>query len=148
MPPSTMRWDSLPMNLQGTLTLPGAPHYETSRRVWNGMIDRRRPADSGKCVAGRREDGGAVPRVRYLALTFDHDDLPRRKMGSRRRSGSIADPKPATNSLYTRTLKCLSRHALEVLVQSAACACRRTIRDRPTARLLGSPRQMQLGWPR
>jgi hypothetical protein len=43
MPPSTMRWDSLAMNLQGTLMLPGAPHYERSRRVWNGMIDRRPP---------------------------------------------------------------------------------------------------------
>jgi hypothetical protein len=33
-----MRWDSLAMNLQGTLMLPGAPHYERSRRVWNGAI--------------------------------------------------------------------------------------------------------------
>jgi len=49
MPPSTMRWDSLAMNLQGTLMLPGAPHYERSRRVWNGMIDRR-PAAIAVCA--------------------------------------------------------------------------------------------------
>ena len=59
MPPSTMRWDSLAMNLQGTLMLPGAPHYERSRRVWNGMIDRR-PAAIAVCA--NRADVAATLR--------------------------------------------------------------------------------------
>ena len=59
MPPSTMRWDSLAMNLQGTLMLPGAPHYERSRRVWNGMINRR-PAAIAVCA--NRADVAATLR--------------------------------------------------------------------------------------
>ena len=60
MPPSTMRWDSLAMNLQGTLMLPGAPHYERSRRVWNGM----RPSSRRDCRV--RESRGCCgnPAVR------------------------------------------------------------------------------------
>ena len=37
------------MNLRGELMLPGAPHYETSRRVWNAMIDRH-PAAIAVCA--------------------------------------------------------------------------------------------------
>ena len=37
------------MNLRGELMLPGAPHYETSRRVWNAVIDRH-PAAIAVCA--------------------------------------------------------------------------------------------------
>jgi hypothetical protein len=45
-----MRWDSLAMSMQGMLLLPGAPHYETARHVWNAMIDRR-PAAIAACAS-------------------------------------------------------------------------------------------------
>ena len=38
------------MNMQGALMLPGAPHYETARHVWNAMIDRR-PAAIAACAS-------------------------------------------------------------------------------------------------
>ena len=69
MPPSTMRWDSLAMNLQGTLMLPGAPHYERSRRVWNGMIDRR-PAAIAVCA--NRADVAATLRFAAEAGAQGH----------------------------------------------------------------------------
>jgi FAD/FMN-containing dehydrogenase len=45
-----MRWDSLAMSMQGMLLLPGAPHYETARHVWNATIDRR-PAAIAACAS-------------------------------------------------------------------------------------------------
>ena len=50
------------MNLQGALMLPGAPHFETARRVWNGMIDRR-PAAIAACA--NRAD--VVAAIRFAA---------------------------------------------------------------------------------
>lgn len=49
MPRFAIGWDSLAMNLQGALMLPGAPHFETARRIWNGMVDRR-PAAIAACA--------------------------------------------------------------------------------------------------
>ena len=50
------------MNLQGALMLPGARHFETARRVWNGMIDRR-PAAIAACA--NRAD--VLTAVRFAA---------------------------------------------------------------------------------
>ena len=52
------------MNLQGMLMLPGAPHFETARRVWNGMIDRR-PAAIAACA--NRAD--VVAAIQFAADT-------------------------------------------------------------------------------
>jgi FAD/FMN-containing dehydrogenase len=62
MPRFAIRWDSLAMSMQGTLMLPGAPHFETARRVWNAMIDRR-PAAIAACAT--RDD--VVTAVRFAA---------------------------------------------------------------------------------
>ncbi len=62
MPRFAIRWDSLAMNLQGTLMLPGAPHFETARRIWNAMIDRR-PAAIAVCAS--RAD--VVTAIRFAA---------------------------------------------------------------------------------
>jgi hypothetical protein len=59
-----MRWDSLAMSMQGTLMLPGAPHYETARQVWNAMIDRR-PAAIAACAS--KSDVEAA--IRFAAET-------------------------------------------------------------------------------
>ena len=64
MPRFAIGWDSLAMNLQGALMLPGAPHFEIARRVWNGMIDRR-PAAIAACA--NRTDVAAV--IRFAAET-------------------------------------------------------------------------------
>ena len=50
------------MNLQGALMVPGASHFETSRRIWNGMIDRR-PAAIAACA--NRAD--VVATIRFAA---------------------------------------------------------------------------------
>ena len=57
-----VRWDSLAMNMQGALMLPGAPHYETARHVWNAMTDRH-PAAIAACAS--RAD--VVAAVRFAA---------------------------------------------------------------------------------
>lgn len=59
---SAIRWDTLTQNLQGALLLPDSHHYDTARRVWNGMIDRR-PAAIAVCT--RSED--VVAAVRFAA---------------------------------------------------------------------------------
>src|SRR4029434_675632 len=64
MPRFAIGWDSLAMNLQCSLILPGAPHFETARRVWNAMIDRR-PAAIATCA--NRADVAAV--IRFAAET-------------------------------------------------------------------------------
>src|SRR6188508_2129972 len=64
MPRFAIGWDSLAMNLQGALMLPGAPHFETARRVWNAMIDRR-PAAIAACA--NRADVATV--IRFAAET-------------------------------------------------------------------------------
>ena len=50
------------MKLQGALMLPGAPHFEIARRIWNGMIDRR-PAAIAACA--NRAD--VVAAIRFAA---------------------------------------------------------------------------------
>lgn len=52
VPPPAIRWDSLAADLDGSLMLPGAPHYDNARRVWNGMITRQ-PAAIAVCANGR-----------------------------------------------------------------------------------------------
>jgi FAD/FMN-containing dehydrogenase len=59
-----IRWDSLAMSMQGTLMLPGAPHYETARRSWNARIDRR-PAAIAACAS--KSDVEAA--IRFAAET-------------------------------------------------------------------------------
>jgi FAD/FMN-containing dehydrogenase len=55
---------ALAEDLRGALLLPGAAGYESARRIWNGMIDRR-PALIARCR-------GTADVVRALAFAREH----------------------------------------------------------------------------
>jgi len=49
--------DNLQSKVKGTVLVPGDPHYEDARRIWNAMVDRR-PAVIVRCT-----EAGDVPRA-------------------------------------------------------------------------------------
>jgi FAD/FMN-containing dehydrogenase len=61
-------FDSLADRLTGDVITPDHPEYETARRVWNGMIDRR-PAVIARC-ANAEDVAAAVGFARACGLTI------------------------------------------------------------------------------
>lgn len=61
-----MSQDSLRGQLDGTVTLPSDPEYDTARSVWNGMIDRR-PAMIVRCT-GTDDVVAALAHARETGL--------------------------------------------------------------------------------
>ena len=53
-----MKIDNLRKQLRGTVLLPGSEEYESSRRIWNAMIDRRPRAIA--CCSGPADVQAAV----------------------------------------------------------------------------------------
>ena len=76
--------DSLAKRLRGSLILPADPRYESARRVWNGLIDRRPRAIA--CVA---DEGDVVTAIQFAR---EHELL----MGGAEAATARADSVPAT----------------------------------------------------
>src|SRR5262245_42156265 len=70
--------------LHGHVILPGDAGYDSTRRVWNGMVDKR-PALIVRCA-------GAVDVIRAVTFARDHDLLVSVRAGGHNIAGkAVAD---------------------------------------------------------